>query len=417
VSEHHLALFAAYGVELEYMIVDDRSLAVRPIADELLRDATGCSAYVSDVEHDDISWSNELVAHVVELKTTEPATDLAALPASFQREVGEINRLLAPRGARLLPSAMHPWMDPVREMRLWPHDNSVVYQTFDRVFGCQGHGWSNLQSVHLNLPFADDEEFGRLHAAVRLLLPVLPALAASSPLVEGRTTGWLDSRLDVYRSNSKKIPSITGRVIPEPVFTAAEYDSQVFQRIYADISPHDPDGVLQDEWLNARGAIARFGRGTIEIRVLDVQECPRADLAICAAIVAVLQALVAEEWTSLAEQQRWGVEPLAEIFLAAARDADTARIEDVGYLQALGLKSSHGCTAGELWRHLLFVSRDRLGPAAAPWSEVWNVLEEQGPLARRILRRLGNTAASLSREPIYNLYRKLAECLADGKML
>ena len=53
--------------------------------------------------------------------------------------------------------------------------------------------------------------------------------------------------------------------------------------------------VPRDEWLNARGAIARFGRGTIEIRVLDVQECPQADLAICAAVVEVLQALVAED--------------------------------------------------------------------------------------------------------------------------
>ncbi len=416
-SEHHLGLFAAYGVELEYMIVDGGSLAVQPIADELLRDATGGSEFVSDVEHDDISWSNELVAHVIELKTTDPATDLTALPAAFQREVREINRLLAPRGAQLLPSAMHPWMDPARETRLWPHDNSVVYQTFDRVFGCQGHGWSNLQSVHLNLPFADDDQFGRLHAAIRLLLPILPALAASSPLVEGRTTGWLDSRLDVYRLNSRKVPSIAGRVVPEPVFTEAAYDREIFQRIYADIAPHDPEGVLQDEWLNARGAIARFGRGTIEIRVLDVQECPQADLAICAAAVAVLKALVAEEWTSLAQQQGWAVEPLAAIFLAVARDADTARIENVEYLRTLGLQTSRGCTAGELWRHLLAVGRDRLGPVAAPWLETWNVLADEGPLARRILRRLENSSTSPPRELLYNLYRKLAECLAEGRML
>jgi gamma-glutamyl:cysteine ligase YbdK (ATP-grasp superfamily) len=358
-----------------------------------------------------------LVAHVIELKTTEPATDLAALPAAFQREVGEINRLLAPRGARLLPSAMHPWMDPALETQLWPHDNSAIYQTFDRVFGSRGHGWANLQSVHLNLPFADDDQFGRLHAAIRLLLPILPALAASSPLVEGRTTGWLDSRLDVYGSNSRKVPSIAGQVIPEPVFTAADYYREISQQIYADIAPHDPDGVLQDEWLNSRGAIARFSRGTIEIRVLDVQECPQADLAICAAVVAVLQALVAEEFASLAGQKSWPVEPLTAILLAVARDAEAARIENVEYLRALGLQTSRGCTAGELWRHLLAVCRNRLGPAAAPWLEAWNVLSDEGPLARRILRRLGNSDPSPPREPIYNLYRKLAECLANGRML
>jgi hypothetical protein len=285
------------------------------------------------------------------------------------------------------------------------------------VFGCQGHGWSNLQSVHLNLPFAGDEQFGRLHAAIRLLLPVLPALAASSPLVEGRATGWLDSRLDVYRSNSRKIPSIAGQVVPEPVFSAAAYEREVFQKIYADIAPFDPDGVLQDEWLNARGAIARFGRGTIEIRVLDIQECPQADLAICAAVVAVLQTLVSEEWQSLARQQSWPVEPLADILLATARDADRARIENVEYLRAFGLKTTGGCSAGELWRHLLSVARDRLGPAASIWQNSWNVLDEQGPLARRIMSRLETSGPSPPHEQLYNLYRKLAECLAENQML
>ena len=32
--------------------------------------------------------------------------------------------------------------------------------------------------------------------------------------------------------------------------------------------------------MNSRGAIARFDRNAIEIRVIDVQECPKADLAI-----------------------------------------------------------------------------------------------------------------------------------------
>jgi len=47
-------------------------------------------------------------------------------------------------------------MDPNREMVIWPHDYSVVYEAFNRIFDCRGHGWANLQAVHLNLPFADD---------------------------------------------------------------------------------------------------------------------------------------------------------------------------------------------------------------------------------------------------------------------
>jgi hypothetical protein len=90
-----------------------------------------------------------------------------------------------------------------------------VYEAFDRIFDCRGHGWANLQSAHLNLPFSDAEEFGRLHAAIRLLLPILPALAASSPVMDGRLTGRVDSRLDVYRHNARRVPQVSGRVVPE----------------------------------------------------------------------------------------------------------------------------------------------------------------------------------------------------------
>ena len=78
----------------------------------------------------------------------------------------------------------------------------VIYQTYDRIFGCKAHGWANLQSMHLNLPFADDAEFARLHAAIRLVLPIIPALAASSPIADGRPTGFMDIRMEAYRTHS-----------------------------------------------------------------------------------------------------------------------------------------------------------------------------------------------------------------------
>jgi hypothetical protein len=119
-----LSLFNGFGVELEYMIVDAESLAVRPIADELLALGAGSPPGVADVERGEIGWSNELVAHVVELKVTEPARDLESLPTLFQQNVREMNSHLAPKGARLMPTGMHPWMEPGRETRLWPHESA-----------------------------------------------------------------------------------------------------------------------------------------------------------------------------------------------------------------------------------------------------------------------------------------------------
>ena len=158
------------------------------------------------------------------------------------------------------------------------------------------------------------------------MLPLLPALAASSPLVDGRVTGLLDNRLEVYRLNQRLIPSVTGRVIPEPVFTPQAYREEILATMYRDIAAHDPEAILQHEWLNSRGAIARFERNTIEIRLLDVQECPAADLAIVSLLVALLQALVAEEWLSYAEQKLWPVAELEAVLLATIREGEAARL-------------------------------------------------------------------------------------------
>lgn len=403
-----LGLFEAVGVEIEYMIVDRDTLAVRPISDELIRAQAG--DYESEIELGDIAWSNELALHVVELKTNGPAREITRLPALFQENVARINTLLEPMNAVLLPGGMHPWMDPHREMRLWPHEYSAVYDAFDRIFGCKGHGWANLQSVHINLPFADDDEFGRLHAAIRVLLPILPALAASSPIIDGKPSGMMDTRLDVYRSNAAKVPSVSGVVIPEPVFTRADYEGVLLQRIYDDLAPHDPEGVLRHEWANARGCIARFDRGAIEIRVLDVQECPAADLAIAAAVIAVTK-MLADDVAGQRRQRQWSEHRLASIFSSVVRDADAAVIGDAEYLQLFGFPGRQSTTA-ELWRHLIETAVARQ-PELAGWRPALTHLLDQGCLARRILKRIGG---DVRREALREVYADLSHCLARGEL-
>jgi carboxylate-amine ligase len=401
-----LSLFSAYGVEVEYMLVDARSLDVRPICDQLLQSLAG--SIVSDIEFGDIAVSNELALHVVELKTNGPRASLVGLPERFAEEAARLNEALRGLGARLMPTAMHPWMDPARELRLWPHDYGPVYEAFHRIFDCRGHGWANLQSVHLNLPFAGDEEFGRLHAAIRLVLPLLPALAASSPFMEGRATGLMDNRLEVYRHNTKRIPSVSGRVIPEPVFTEADYTRDIFEPLTRAVAAHDPERVLHHEFLNARGAIARFSRGSIEIRVLDVQDSPRADVAICALIVHVLRQLVAERWTPASLQMQVPLEPLEELLLATIRDADQAVIDDADYLRHFGLGDLAGSTAAEFWRVLVDDASDRDAEFAEHWRPALETICELGPVSRRILKMTG---AAPGHERLQRTYSALCDCL------
>lgn len=402
-----LDAFAGYGVELEYMIVARDTLAVLPLADRLLEAAAGQTA--GAVARGAFGWCNEIVLHLIEIKNQTPAPALVPLAAGFQGEVAAVGQLLRPLGARLMPTGMHPWMDPRRETRLWPHDPAGIYRAYDRIFDCHSHGQANLQSMQLNLPFAGDAQFARLHAAIRLVLPILPAIAASSPLTEGWPAGHLDARMAAYAGAVARVPAVIGELVPETVTGRADYVDQVLAPMYRAIAPLDPEGVLQHEWLNARGAIPRFERNAIEIRVIDVQECPEADLAIAAATTATVRALYDATWSSLSEQQAIATRVLARLLHACVRHGEAARIDEPSYLRLLGLPA-RPVVAAEVWQHL--IEATGVG-RAEPWREPLQRIQQQGPLARRILRALGSDA---TRQRQHAVYEALCDCLDAGRM-
>ena len=399
-----LHLFEAFGVELEYMIVREDDLSVCPVADRLIFEA--CGSFANEVERGKIAWSNELVLHVLELKCNGPSPTLDSLPALFHEQIQDLNRRLRSFGAKLLPTGAHPFMNPETDTLLWPHGNQEIYQAYHRIFNCRGHGWSNLQSTHLNLPFGNDEEFGHLHAAIRLLLPILPALSASTPILDGKPKGFLDSRLEVYRHNQKNIPSISGKIIPERVFTKRDYVDKILKRMYQDIAPLDPENILQDEWLNSRGAIARFDRDAIEIRVLDTQECPAADVAILQAVVNTLKTLISETWISYPLQKEWEEDRLQAIFFGSVKDGGNFVVSDAEYLKIFKAPFRSPCTVMELWSHIL----GHVFPAGIP-SPVKNILQH-GSLSERILRALGPT---FSKKDLVTLYHVLASSLENNR--
>ena len=400
-------LFERFGIEIEHMIVHADSLSVLPVCDQLLVAASGGTE--SEIEVGNAGWSNELVLHVVEFKTKEPVPSLAPVASDLHAAVRHANQLLKPLGGKLLPTAMHPFMDPVLDTRLWPHDNAEIYGTFNRIFDCQGHGWSNLQSVHINLPFTGDAEFERLHSAIRLVLPLLPMLAASSPIVEGKLTGKADNRLAYYRNNCARLPVVTAHVIPENVSTEEEYRRRILGPIAAAIEPFDHEHVLEAEWVNARGAITRFGRGSIEIRVLDVQECPAQDLAIAHAVVALVQALVEEQTCSLGQQRTFDELRLLTIFEAGVEAGSQALISDQEYSAALGVSRSV-VNGRQLWE-LLISQLVKVGLLPTLEAGRLEGFLRQGTLSERIAQRLQASAAP---DRIRGTYSDLADCLAEN---
>lgn len=399
-------LFEGYGIEMEYIIVDNSNLNVLPVSDKILEITAG--KIISEHERGPMAWSNELVLHLIEIKTNGPAKSLDGAAHSFQNEVIELEEILSEFDARLMPGAIHPWMDPFK-VKLWPHEFNPVYEAYNRIFDCRGHGWANLQSTHLNLPFHSDQEFEKLHAAVRLVLPLIPALAASSPIADGEIKPFLDFRMEKYRTNSIKIPSITGKIVPEPVYSHEEYQTKIFKRMYRDISPFDPDGILQDEWLNSRGAMSRWDRETIEIRVIDIQENPAADLAILEWIVNLTKALIDEKWVSKEDQKKWSEETLYDILMATVQDGEQAILTNPEYLSLFGLNQEK-ISAQELCIHI-FESIKTDYPFSEGAIDHLELIFNEGPLARRILDALPE---NFDHDDLFDVYQTLCDCLRHG---
>jgi len=399
-------LFSVLGIEIEYMLVDKDTLAVQPKSDLILHVLAG--KQVNEVVLGEIAASNELVMHVLELKNNGPKPPHHPIAQQFQETIVQLQPLLDQHNLQLLPTGAHPWMDPLLETKRWPHGNNSIYQQFDSIFDCQGHGWANLQSMHVNLPFSNDEEFSQLHNTIRLLLPLLPALAASTPFLDGKKTGLLNSRLDFYSKNQQRIPSISGDVIPEFIRSEAQYQKEILEPMYHDISPFDPEGILQHEWLNSRAAIAKFESMAIEIRIIDTQECVNADIAIAQAVHAILKS-----WHDSGNQYHMEkicpTKQLKAIYDQTIKDGLAVHIDDKEILTQWQLPQKHPMTARDAWTLLI----ERVSPDLDMTSQL--ALEHilrQGNLSERILRACqGNTG----RETLTQVYRQLGGCLLKNQ--
>jgi glutamate---cysteine ligase / carboxylate-amine ligase len=280
---------------------------------------------------------------------------------------------------------MHPWLDP-RSARLWTRSNSRIYQAYARLFDVHTHGWVNVHAAHLNLPLGRERDAVALYNASALLIPYLPALAASSPMHDGELQEASDSRLGWIIQHQARIPESCGVIVPEYVTGSSDYRRRVLGSMYRALDGLPDAGALRHEFFNARGAVIKFSRKALEIRVLDTQECVKLDVAVAVFVRSALR--------FLARRVGAGRLPLPDHALLVAdfhstiRDGSEARVH-APYLRDTVERDRHGrAPVRAVLRRLLEHARRAVRRDDAPYLDMVARMIETGTLSERIRARL-----------------------------
>jgi glutamate---cysteine ligase / carboxylate-amine ligase len=179
-------------------------------------------------------------------------------------------------------------MDPASG-RLWRRSGRRVYEAYATLFDVQTHGWMNVHAAHLNLPLGRGSEAVAMHNVSALLIPYLPALAATSPMFDGELQPSADNRMEWIFRHQAAIPESQGDFLPEYVASLTDYRRRVLQPMYRALQARPGAEVLKHDFFNARSAVLKLSRRALEIRVLDMQECVKLDIAIAVLVRAVLR--------------------------------------------------------------------------------------------------------------------------------
>jgi glutathione synthase/RimK-type ligase-like ATP-grasp enzyme/gamma-glutamyl:cysteine ligase YbdK (ATP-grasp superfamily) len=400
--------FGVAGLEVEYPTVDAQTLDVRPLVEPAFRTLAGRGA--SDVELEHVAFSNEFADHVFEMKTTVPTPTLAESEVHLVDGLRRFTALLRDEfGGRLLPTGMHPWFDP-RDGRLWTRSGLRIYATYAMIFDVRTHGWMNVQATHLNVPFGDEAETMAMHTAAALLLPYLPAVAASTPIHDGRLRDTEDARLAWLSTIQSRIPESVGAVVPEYVDGFADYRRRILAPMFEALDRLPHSAPLRRDFLNARGAALRFGRRALEIRVLDVQECVRMDVAIAVFARAALEHITRELRAGRLTPPPH--ERLVADYRACLRHGSRARVE-APHIDAPRERDGR-VRAADAVRALIDAARRYVPEEDRGYLPLVEAVADHGTLAERIRARLHPFEAQAGgalRAAMRELYGELADCL------
>ena len=385
------------GPEHEFSLVDEE-LKPLPIVDKVIKDF--CGKIVNFVEQPSFTFGKELQLHVMEIKANAPFKSPELFEETMQDAVATLLDFLETNYcAHLLGTGMHPLLR-LDETGVWHHRHRKIYQEYGRIFNLKQHGWLNIQSFHLNLPYSGEKEGVLLHNALAELCAYLPAISASSPAYEGTIGSEVDNRLVFYKLNQREVPSVTGDVVPEHVSSFDQYWKGVIGRYSRDLAKAGAGkAILFKEWVNSRGVIFRFDRKAVEVRVMDEQECVKSDVALSCFIRSTLRGLIEKQ-----------TEPMSHDLLVSDFNSVVA--------DGLNARTLHpdGATARQVCQYFFKLAMENAEEDEKRYLWLIKRRIENGNLSElirdRILRKTQKTDLA---EAIRTVYSTLIKCLADNQ--
>ena len=385
------------GPEHEFSIVNNELKAL-PIVDKIMKDFHG--RIVNFVEQPHFTFGKELQLHVMEIKPNSPFTSPVDFEETMQEAVMTMHDFLQRKyRANLLGTGMHPLLK-LEETAVWPHRHRQIYEAYSKVFSLKRHGWLNIQSFQLNLPYASEKSGVLLHNLLAQICAYLPAITASSPVYEGKFGENVDNRLHFYVQNQKEVPSVAGDVIPEYVSSFSQYRKEVIEKYSLDMADAGADAIiLNKEWVNSRGIIFRFDRRAVEIRVMDEQECVKSDVALSCFIRALLRGLMKENTQSQPHNL------LVEDYNKIIKDGSAAKTQN-----------SNGQTGRQICGYFLQVAWKNATEEEQKYLSVIQKRMEHGSLSEVMRRRIKNKSQKTDFvEAVMTVYSKLIKSLVNNE--
>ncbi len=247
------------GLEEEFGLLDRGSLDLVPRFEELRNGAQSDPVLAESV-------AGELISSEIEIRSGR-GTDLAAAVVAQRDRRRRLFTLAADHGVALGATGTHPWAD-YREQQII--DTEHYHRVED---GLKYVAWrNNTFSLHVHVGVRGADRAVHVCDRLRPVLPLLLAISANSPFLDGRDSGLHSVRTQIFTKSFPRcgVPDSFGGW---PAF--ADYIGFLvrtrsiveYTQVWWSIRPH-------------------FAFGTVEVRICDAQMAATESEALAALIVA-----------------------------------------------------------------------------------------------------------------------------------